>query len=162
MTTTTFEPLGVGYLDTLEKNAYHQGLSGAIAEAVIAASDGCDGPSLTYAAATLCRYGMGVGSATVDLVDQESLGRDRDWARIDGFFVRVQNRYEDFQGWPLEDEAQEAVWVERELRRAVADLLTVYAKFRQADWCGDLIKAADGLAAAARLVKEAFQIQEVS
>ena len=62
--------------------------------------------------------------------------------------------------WPPEEEAQEAVWIDSQLRGASADLLHAYANHRRADWCGDLHVAAIFFKAAAELVAEAFQIRE--
>ena len=162
--TKHFEEIPELYLETIKSNAYYQGAAGTIVTAVIRAA-GCggdpDGPDLIEAAAKLTRDGMGFADTCISFVDQDCLHDRRDWGRIDQSWDRCENSYENFEGWPPEEEAREAVWIDKQLRAASADLLSAYAKHRQADWCGDLHVAAIFFKAAAELVAETFQIREV-
>ena len=158
--TKHFEELPELYLETIKSNAYYQGAAGTIVTAVIRAA-GCggdpDGPDLIRAAAKLTRDGMGFADTCIGQIDQDCLHDRRDWHRIDSFWDRCEASNLD---WPPEEEAQEAVWIDSQLRGASADLLHAYANHRRADWCGDLHVAAIFFKAAAELVAEAFQIRE--
>ena len=158
--TKHFEALPELYLETIKSNAYYQGAAGTIVTAVIR-SAGCggdpDGPDLIRAAAKLTRDGMGFADTCIGLIDQDCLHDRRDWHRIDQFWDRCDGWR---SVWPPEDEAQEAVGIDKQLRAASADLLSEYANHRQADWCGDIHLSAIFLKAAAELVAETFQIRE--
>ena len=164
MTTTThFEELGELYTGTLVSNAHFGGGAASIADAVLAAlwfnpgelswPTDKDKTGLRNAAEKLTHDAMGLLEATIGTIDQDYLQQRRDWHRIDSFWRAKFDT--------PEQEALEAVFVFDQLTRATAQAWEDYGEHCHADWAHDISRAADYLGAAARLIKEGFQIREV-
>jgi len=164
MTATHFEPLGELYIGTLVSNAHFGGGARTIADAIIAAlwrgpgetswPTARDKARLTDGAEKLTHDAMGLLEAAIGTLNKDWLDGLRDWYRLDSFW----NAKFDSP----EKEALEAVWVFDQLTRATAQAWDDYAEHCNADWAHDISRAADYFGASALLVKEAFQIKEVS
>jgi len=159
-----FEELGELYTGTLVSNAHFGGAAATIADAVLAAlwfnPGELDWPSekdktgLRNAAEKLTHDAMGLLENSIGTLDKDYLEQRRDWHRIDSFWRAT------FES--SEQEALEAVWVFDNLTRAMQQAWEDYGEHCEAEWAHDISRAADYFGAAALLVKEAFQIKEVS